>query len=369
VTVVEAGASSPSFQNASATPSGNWTTVVRGETEGSTTRVVATDPATGTDLWADVVPGRLNTKIVSPDGTLVALGPQNERSHTRGRAETTLIVAGKRSPAKQRFVLEGNYEPEAFSTDGDSMFIIKYLPALRPTMYQVRRLDLTNGKVLPVYTPHKELQETMGGTARIQTASPDGTRLYTLYTVGGGNGDQYAFIHVLALDEEWAHCIDLPSGFAENSDATALAVSPDNERLYVVNRQSGALAALDTRTMMVVSEESSSFPEGATHAVADADALYVATGDFVTAFDTDTLDALDTWEMTEHITGLQVSEEAGELYVGLQQTIERLDVKSGESLEKIDPPGIERIRTFGPVTEFEEEPIPKGSADGDPPEA
>jgi DNA-binding beta-propeller fold protein YncE len=256
-------------------------------------------------------------------------------------------------------VLEGNYEPEAFSTDGDSMFIIKYIPAAKPTMYQVRRLDLTNGKVLPVYTPHEELQESMGGTARIQTASADGTRLYTLYTVGGPNASRYAFIHVLSLDEEWAHCIDLPSGFAEYSDETALAVSPDDKTLYVVNRHSGMLAAIDTMTMQVVREERSSFPEGATHLVAGSDALYVATGYSVTALDLETLDDLDTWQMHEEVTGLQVSEDAAELYVGLSETIERLDVGTGKTLEEIDPPGIKRIRTFGPVTEFEEDPFLK----------
>jgi outer membrane protein assembly factor BamB len=359
VTVVEAGSSSPSFQDARAIPSGNWSTVVHGENNGDSTRVVATDPVTGDDLWADVLPGRLKTKIVSLDGELVALGPQNERFYSRGRSETRLTIAGRRLAKTRSFVLKGNYEPEAFSTDGDSMFIIKYIPAAKPTMYQVRRLDLTNGKVLPVYTPHEELQETMGGTARIQTASADGTRLYTLYTVGGANSAQYAFIHVLSLDEEWAHCIDLPGGFAEYSDATALAVSPDNERLYVVNRHSGSLVAIDTMTMQVVSEERSSFPEGETHAVAGEDALYVATGDFVTAFNPQTLDDLDTWAMDEHVTGLQVSDDPGELYVGLQKTIDRLDVRTGKSLEKIDPPGIKRIRTFGPVNEFEEEPVPK----------
>lgn len=359
IAVIETGASAPSFKQFGAVPSGNWGTVVRTVYPGRSTRIVGSDPVAGTDVWADVVPGYWRTKVVSQDGSLAALGPSSERFHRRGRSETKLLIAGNDTDAR-RFELSGNYEPEAFSTDGDSLFVVKYIPALKPTMYQVRRLDLDNGRVMPVYTPHDELQETMGGTARIQAPSPDGTRLYTLYTVGGAD-TEYAFIHVLALDEEWAHCIDLPSGFTEQVDsATALAVSPDNERLYVANSSTGALAAIDTTTFQVVLEERSSFiPGESTHVVADADTVYVASGYGVAAFDADTLHSEDSWTTHEEVTGMQVSETGADLYVGLWTKIQRISLGTGKKLEEIDPPGIKRIETFGPVNEFEQEPVLK----------
>ncbi|MGH2808376.1 MAG: YncE family protein [Actinomycetota bacterium] len=360
IAVIETGAAAPSFKQYGAVPSGSWGTVVRTDAQVSSTRVIGTDPTTGTDVWADVVPGHWRPKVVSQDGTLAALGPDPERFHTRGRARTSLLIAGDGSEAR-RFDLRGNYEPEAFSTAHDSLFVVKYIPALKPKMYQVRRLNLRNGRVLPVYTPHKELQETMGGTARIQAASPDGNRLYTLYTVGGAGDSRYAFIHVLALDEEWAHCIDLPDGFADQADtATALTVSPDNERLYIANSYTGALAAIDTTTMQVVAEDRSSFASGeSTHVVADADTVYVGTGYHVTAFDAVTLHSEDEWTTDEEVTGMQVSESGADLYVGLWTKVQRIYLATGKKLEEIDPPGIKRIQTFGPVTEFEEEPVLK----------
>lgn len=362
VTVVETGATAPTFKGSGAVPSGDWSTVVRSEVSGTTTRVVATDPSSGSDLWADVIVGKLDPKVVSPDGGLVALGPRGERYHGYGRAETKLVIAGQGLPEPRTITLDGNYEPEAFSTDGDSLFVISYLPARAPTRYQVRRLDLTTGRVHGVYTPDAELQQSMGGTARIQAASPDGTRLYTLYTVGGARGvPLHAFIHVLSLDEEWAHCIDLPDDFAIAAEsATALVVSPDGKSLYVANTVSGAVAELDTQSFQVTRTTRSSFQRGDAHAAIGSDStLYVASGHYVVAISG--ADFGDRWssKLPQPIRGLQVTENGEKLYVGLRSRVASLDTNSGEMLDTLDPPGIKTIQKFGPVVGLEEEEILK----------
>jgi hypothetical protein len=357
VAVVRAGASSPSFRDASAVPSGDWSTVVRsipyrGSYEG-TTGVIAVEPSSAVERWERTVAGNLEPKVVSNDGDLVALGPVGERYYRFGRSRTTIVIAGTELAEPQTIELDGNYEPEAFSTDGGSLFVIKYLPARAPTRYQVRRLDLGTGRVEGVYTPDAELQRAMGGTARIQAGSPDGRRLYTLYTVGSPkDGTRYAFIHVLSLDELWAHCIDLPPEFATAGEsATALTVSPDGKRLYVADAKAGLLAEIDTDSLDVVRTTAIDLGSGgvAYGAHDSGSTLYISSGRQVVAIDASTLTRQQSWQMPQTVRGLQTTPDATRVYIGQNDRIEVLDAATGARLETVDPPGIKRIQQLGPV--------------------
>lgn len=361
VAVVDTATKEPPFKDRDAVPSGDWSTVVGVTPRGGTTEIVATDPVSRVDRWRDVVTGNLVVNVVSHDGDFVALSPARERYYRYGRSETTLVIAGRGLAKEKRLTVEGNFEPEAFSADGRSLFVISYLPARSPSQYQVRRLDLATGKVEGVFTPDAELQEAMGGTARIQTASGDGTRLYTLYTVKDG-GHQSAFVHVLDMDGLWAHCIDLPEGFADHAESsTALAVSPDGATLYVANVESGAVAEIDTETMLVNRTETFDLDtRGRANAAVDSKGtLYVTSGPWVVAIDTASLTEVDRWSMTDGVTGLQVSDTGGDVYVGLEDRVATLNVEDGTT-SIVDTPGIRRINSFGPVIEpVDEEPILK----------
>ena len=353
VSVIEPGASSARFSGGSAVPSRDWSTMVRSHVNVDRSRITATDPSSGRDRWADVVPGRLDVKLVSNDGDLVALGPIREGFYRYGRTETKLVIAG-RDRAARTFVLDGNFEPEAFSTDGNSLFVVSYVPARAPTRYQVRRLDLTTGRVEPVYTPHEELQGQMGGTARVQTASTDGSRLYTLYTVAGAGGTRYAFIHVLDLDELWAHCVDLPQEFATKAgSSTAVSVAPDGKTLYVANSATGSVAAIDTETFAIEDVIDVAFGLGGpVHATHDGDStLYLTQGATVIAIDTQAFEEKDRWSAPDMIKGLQVNEQASKLYVGLRDRIVVFDALDGDRLDTFVPPGVKRIRRLGPATD------------------
>jgi hypothetical protein len=341
------------FAGPLAVPTRDWSTTVRTVAQHGATQVIANDPASGMSRWEREVPGNVRVKVVSNDGALVALSPLRERYFQDGRTETKLLITGDGAPSTQRVVLDGNYEPEAFSIDGKSLFIIRYLPARNPNSYQVRRLDLITEEVEGVYTPDADLQERMGGTARVQAASPAGDRLYTLYTLTGEDGERHAFVHVLDLDELWAHCVDLPDGFTDSAEwATALTVSSDGARMIAANSKTGTIAEIDTEKLTVARTTELDLGGGRlAHASATPATIYLASGERVVAVDSASLSARHVWEMTENVRGLQATQDSRRLYVGLRRSIILFDALSGKQLSLIDPSGIGRIERFGPATQ------------------
>jgi DNA-binding beta-propeller fold protein YncE len=290
---------------------------------------------------------------VSHDGSLVALSPLNERPYLRGRAHTRLVIAGSGAPEPRSYELSGNFEPEAFSVDGKSLFVVSYLPPRKPTNYQVRRLDLVTGKVTGVYTPDAHLQRSMGGTARIQAASPDGTRLYTLYTLAGDkDSEPRAFVHVLSLDELWAHCIELPKGFeTSDEESAAITVSPDGSHAYLADSITEAMVEIDAKKLEVARTGTVDLdPGGGTHLAASPDnTLYAASGVDAIAIDLGTFSEENAWQMFSTISGLQIGNDPRQLFVGVRDRIVVLDVDTGIRVESIDPAGVKRIDGFGPV--------------------
>ena len=350
VAVVKAGASSPTFLAAGGVPSRDWSTVVNARwAEGGSTRVSAFIPATGTRLWTKKQEGTLTTKIVSEDGNLAALGPANEPYYSYGRRRTHLVVAGSTTPTRS-YDLKGNLEPEAFSTDGSSVFVLQYFPARAPSSYQVRRLDLATGRVHDVYTPDAHLQEAMRGDARVQAVSPDGRRLYTLYTLRTHHGT-HAFIHTLALDEMWAHCIDLPDSFGIGASSTALSTSADGKRLYVANAVSDTIAEIDPQALEVLRTTDLDFgvPQGA-NAVQSNDSLYLSSGRSLTELELENLTKKRSWTFSGRISGIQADDGSDYIYVGLRKSVVVLDTASGKALKSLDPPGVGRIGRLGRVT-------------------
>lgn len=286
---------------------------------------------------------------------MVALGSSREGTgYSASRSFTRLAVIDQNHAEPRTIELEGNYEPEAFSTDGGSLFVIEYLPPRRPTSYRVRRLDLRTEEVVGVYTVDADLQEAMQGTARIQAGSPDGRRLYTLYTIDGADGTRHAFIHVLSLDELWAHCVDLPAPFGSTSEQEiALSVAPDGTRLYVADGSTGAVAEVDTEALTVARTAHAAFGSqgGAAHAARGRDGmLYLGKGERLVALDASTFAPARSWEMEGRITGIQAARNGGRLYVGLRKEIVILDTATGRRLGALDLANIGTIDQLGQST-------------------
>ena len=333
-------------------PSTDWTSVVTADPYRLATYVKARDARTGGIQWERSIKGpKLDLRVVSREAEMVALVPQGSH-YLSGRTKTPLVVTG-RDAEPRTIMLDGNFEPEAFSNDGGSLFVLEYLPPKAPNSYQVRRLDLATEKVLGVYSVDAELQERMRGTARIQAMSPDGTYLYTLYTTGGdGSGPRRAFVHVLNLDELWAHCIDLPPEFGKLREANiALTVTPDSKRLYVNDVGSGAMAEVDTQSLEILQTSSEPVVTSGYEPAGVHDGrhmLYVARGPFLAAIDTRTMERVDEYTGTGRIRGVQVSSDAKKVFVALGKEVITLAASTLQEIRRADPPGVGRIRGMGP---------------------
>src|SRR5688500_6280702 len=127
--------------------------------EGSTGRIHSTA----------TIPGELEARIVSESGRAVAMMeplPEGwDPAVPFPRARTRIVVAdptGERETISLN--LRGNFEPEAFSTNDNQLFLIQHLPAETPSAYRVTVLDLVREKLLPVFGPFKGPAERMPGT-------------------------------------------------------------------------------------------------------------------------------------------------------------------------------------------------------------
>ena len=354
VSIVEADTETEIYSGTGAVPSSDWSTVVettfvQKQKSAQTTRVEAVDPETGRILWERTVGGRMKVKVVSADGNLVALAPENERHYLSGRRSTELLIIDGRTEETRTITVSENLEPEAFATDGESLFVLVYTPSRAPRNYQVRRLDLATEELMEVYTPDAHLQERMRGTARIQAMSPDGSRLYTLYTTGFGK-NAHSFIHTLDLDELWAHCITLPDEFRRaNESTTGITVSADGKRLFVADTIGDAVAEIDTQALKVTNTEGLDLGNGwPTYVMTPpSGGLYVASGARLTSVSLDGLTQPETWTLRQRITGLQYGDGGEKLYVGLRRTVDVFDTTTGAEISNLDPPGVGRIGLMG----------------------
>jgi hypothetical protein len=326
------------------------------------------DPDSLYEVHELVLDGDFTARVAAEDGSLVALmasRPEGDSAYLpAGRSRTELRVADVERGTLRTYDLAGNFEPEAFSTDDNFLYLIEYLPANDPSRYRIRTLDLEHGTLTPIGRL-KGAPPQMRGTGRTQVVAPDGDVLYTLYTRQGPNGLHvapqsdgggryvYAFIHMLNLAEGWAHCIDLPSPFGKG-DATAGAVTttPSGSRLFVADPSTNSLAAVDRTKLRVVRRTELGLDEPtAIPSVAATDpsggTVYVASGETLRSFDATTLRILDTWELPQTATSLQTSFDGAFVYVGTGDEVLVLDAEDGAEVERIGVPGIQDIVHVG----------------------
>ena len=343
---------------------------------GGSTDVESRDPETGLVTGVTSVQGEVEIRLVSPKAGAIAL--MEERPDGLGLYEpvprdwTTITVAYTDERPSQVFGLEGNYEPETFSLDEKTLYLLEFEPPDDPEYYFVRELDLTSGIVEGVKSPQVDLRPEMRGVARAQAASPDGVRLYTAYTIPGdedpvhdpgdvADPDRWAFVHVLDLEQGYDFCLFLPAPMGTVNEATiGVGLSPDGSTLWVADPSTSLMARIDTVALevkdVVTVPEIADPDERALVAVADDGTVYVGLGHRISEFDADTLERAVVWESrdpsgwSEPIDELTISANSKTLLYTAAGTVVLIDRETKREAATLTSPVGDDLRVLGPPT-------------------
>jgi DNA-binding beta-propeller fold protein YncE len=374
VTAIDPTTGAVLYQGSGLLSPGDPKDLVGAAVRGPVTVLTMRDPATGASTATTSIRGRLAIRVVAGDGSRVALMSPLSRGADpwipTPRATTDIVVAdptGAEPP--QRFHIEGNVEPEAFSADGTGLFVIRYLPALAPAAYRVARLELDEGDLYPVPGRNKAWVSTMKGTRLRQVASADGTGLYTLYTsqpasyAAGHDPVQarakrsVAFVHSLMLGDGFAICVGLPrSLWGGDPNAEAIAVSLAGDGVYVVDVERGVVAEIDTgrlevvRSVRIAREILGPAGSAAVAAVSpDGSSLFVARGPRMVVIDTQTLVARDVRPTGGDVAAMGFSLDGRSMYLVMPGRVATVDVATGQVRGSIPTPSIRGVRSVATV--------------------
>ena len=241
---------------AAATP--GWSHVVTAAPHGADTRVVVEDLASRQVFAANTLRDRLEPRVLSADGHLVASvtpgGAGVYGLHKPGGRELTTVVVSQPGGERARLDLPGNIEPDAFSPQGEVLFVLDYVPATKPERYRPRAIDLAARKLIPLSTRDGKIVPV---GAEQQTRAHRIERLYDpiramCYTLYAYQPDAVAFVDCLHLGERWTHRVALPAPFGqERPGVHAIALAPSGDRLCVVHASSGMVADIDPERLVV----------------------------------------------------------------------------------------------------------------------
>jgi hypothetical protein len=366
---VNAGTGATPYAGPGVPASTDWSAVFSTSHEGGTTVIRTVQTATGRTVATTSVRGNWDVRVASPNGDRVALMAPfrpGEAPWSPGPRPSTAIVIADPTGARpsMRFHLQGNFDPEAFSTDGKRLFMISYLPPTQPASYRVVGLNLRRGTVFALFGREKEWVGQMSGTRLMQTPAPDGVFLFTLYSsqppkyahgydyVEASATKPVSFVHTLNLDFGQAVCVGLPRPlWGGNPRYEAIVSSGADSRVYVVDTSRGLVAVMSSDTLNVIQTAKVGFglPAVGSQAEAalspDGRSLFVSTGRAIVALDAMTLLPVAKWNLQGTASGLGVSNDGARLYVTMPSEVEALNTTNGARLWGMRVPGVDGIRS------------------------
>lgn len=304
-------------------------------------KLAAIDPLTGRTLAQLAIPSGYVLPQLSFGGPTGGLSPNGQWLALTGHGQTssgqpvTSFLVGPTSLAQPftEIHLIGQYEFDALTDDGQSLYLIEALP--EQGHYHVRLFDVPSHILRPqVVVDKSESTESMAGIRGDSLAQPAGDYVFTIYA----RTDNVPFIHALPLGMPFAYCIDLPSNGINDVEQQfhwSLAATPDGDRLYAVNGPLGSVAlitsvngfpkiersaqlALKSRTDLfaglVVNAEAKGAPIGGAALTNDGRTLYAVADLGLLAIDTSTLNVRSHLLDGERLGSIRISVDAKWLY-------------------------------------------------------
>jgi hypothetical protein len=333
----------------------------------SLTHVETVDAASGRVLHRTALDGELAIRAVSRTGRALALtAPSRDGLVPAPRARTPIVIADPTGTSEpRRYVLQGNFEPEAFSVNDRRLFLIQHLPALAPVVYRVTVLDLASGEVSPIRGRFDAPPEQMAGMRLGQIWGRDARQLYTLYSSERPTYAQpttgfdlehpgVSFIHVLDARDGWAFCVTLPDAMRHHSSrGLVMAASADGGHLYLVDTMTGIVAVVDLAALQVIrygavlkvppGPEASSRPSALVST--DGRTLFVGgINDWgLVAIDTSTLRLTNSLIPDDVVSGLGSSSDGERLYASMLDRVAVLDAQTGDEIGSVPFTGADAI--------------------------
>lgn len=364
ISLIDVDTGEPAYTVTDAVKAPAGSKILRAEEEGETTAVEVVNPKSGEVVASTKIDGKLEIRAVSPFGGAVALMTPRPKTADlyvpEPREETTIKVVWNEDREPRTYTLEGNFEPETFSTDEETLFLLEFFPPSDPDRYFVRQLDLPSGAITTVETPDQdlgiELNPEMRGHARAQTMAPDGSFLFSLYTIGPGETpvhdpndpetDRWAFVHTLNLKEKWSHCIFLPLPFGTKSEkALSLGISEDGKHLFVIDAATENVARIDARKLEVetVQRIPGLYSAQSRPVAVGPEIVYIGMGDSVLEMGRNTLIpnagfVVSTGNGSLQVLGLELAADGRTLRVAHGSSISVLDMPSERVIATLTSP-------------------------------
>ena len=316
----------------------------------ASTSLVDTDPQTGATLNTMPLGGAYKLPAATANGVPGGLAPNgmwlvvesidSSQSHM-------LIVNTTTSTVRRKIDLDGYFQFDAISNDGDRLYLIQHLNGRE---YYVRLYDVIGGRLDEnIVVDKSDGNQAMVGTRLSGIATADGHMLFSMYV----REHESPFIHALSLDGPFAFCLDLPgSGYADSAAELrwSLAITGDGSRIYAANPATGVVAVISTGANSVPSVlrtarfERAISPNakvsGANAAVVSRDGktLVVGGASGVTWIDTSSLQvrahALTGW----HVSSVGLSPNGQNLYaVGDDGRIAEISMADAAVTSRFDP--------------------------------
>jgi hypothetical protein len=176
---------------------------------------------------------------LSQNGSWLVVENYDQAGESLPTASHFLVIKTSPMQVASRVDLQGFFDFDAISNDGNRLYLIEYLNGKQ---YYVRDYDVGAGKLDPYPVVDKsEGGNAMTGIRLSGVASTSGGWLFSVYVRDHSN----PFVHALSLDNPLAFCLDLRGGgYADDGTAMqwTIAMSPSGNDIYAANAASGDVA-------------------------------------------------------------------------------------------------------------------------------